>query len=203
MSQRYVSQCVVDRRPLVAWSLVAAIALLLVLLILGAPLALAGGHVNLGLTIYQSFANLCHQDPDRSFFIAGHKFAVCARCTGLYFGFALAVLVYPLVKSLRSVETPRRTWLFMAAAPMAVDFSLGFLGIWENTHLSRLSTGALLGTVSVFYVMPGLVDLSLRDWLRIFGHRRRSSDKSPESSTILTTPAQTAPSDYSAPYRRI
>jgi uncharacterized membrane protein len=203
MSQRYVPQCVVDRRPWVVWSLVAAIALFLVLLILGAPLALADGHVSLGLTIYQTFSNLCHQNPDRSFFIAGYKFAVCARCTGLYFGFALAVLVYPLVKSLRSVETPHRKWLFMAAAPMAVDFSLGFLGIWENTHLSRLSTGALLGTVSVFYVMPGLVDLSLRDWFRISGARRRSSDTSPESSTILTTPARTAPSDYSAPYRRI
>jgi len=188
---------------LVVWCLVTATALLLVFLILAAPFALAGGHINLGLTIYLAFSNLCHQNPDRSFFIAGHKFAVCARCTGLYFGFALAVLFYPLVRSLRSVETPQRKWLFVAAAPMAVDFGLGFLGIWENTHFSRLSTGALLGTVSVFYVMPGLVDLSLRDWFRISSHRKRSSDKSPESSTILTSPAGSASSDYSAPYRRI
>jgi uncharacterized membrane protein len=203
MSQRYISQCVVYRRPLVVWSVVAAISLLLILLILAAPLTLAAGHVNLGLTIYLAFSNLCHQNPDRSFFIAGHKFAVCARCTGLYFGFAMAVLVYPLVKSLRSVETAERKWLFMAAAPMAVDFGLGFLGIWENTQFSRFSTGALLGVVSVFYIIPGLIDLSFRDWFRMSGHRRRSGDQAPEPTVILPGSARSGPSDYSAPYRRI
>jgi uncharacterized membrane protein len=158
---QYIPQILVDRRPLVVWFVVAVAALSFVALIIAAPMALANGHPLLGGTIYQAFSNLCHQIPERSFFVAGHKFAVCARCTGLYAGFATAVVFYPAIATLRSRETPRRIWLFVAAAPLALDFTLGISGVWENTHLSRFSTGALLGAVAVFYVMPGLIDLSL------------------------------------------
>jgi uncharacterized membrane protein len=62
--------------------------------------------------------------------------------------------------------------LFLAAAPLAIDFSLGFFGIWENTHLSRFVTGALLGSVAVLYVMPGLIDLSLMEWRRVISNQQ-------------------------------
>jgi hypothetical protein len=42
-----------------------------------------------------------------------------------------------------------------------VDFALGFFGVWQNTHLSRFLTALLLGAVTAFYVVPGVVDLSL------------------------------------------
>ncbi len=200
MHNPYIPQSVVDRRPVLVWSITAASALFLVLLIVTAPLAVASGRVILGLTLYQAFSHLCHQNPDRSFFIAGNKLAVCARCTGLYFGFATTVLVYPLVRSLRSIETPQRIWLFSAAAPMAIDFALGFFGIWQNTHLSRVTTGWLLGTVSVFYVMPGLVALGFHEGL--FASRRQRIQASSQP-VVLTSAASDAPSDYSAPYRRI
>jgi uncharacterized membrane protein len=75
------------------------------------------------------------------------------------------------VRSLRRTDTPPRQWLFVAAAPLAIDFFLGFFGLWENTHLSRFVTGALLGAVSVVYVMPGLIDLSLMHWRRGAGRK--------------------------------
>jgi hypothetical protein len=49
-----------------------------------------------------------------------------------------------------------------------IDFSLGFLGIWQNTHLSRFATGALLGAVAAFFIMPGLIDLSQTGWRQFF-----------------------------------
>ncbi len=199
MHDRYVPQCVVDRGPLLVWSIVAASALLLIGLIIGAPLAMVQGHGIVGLTIYQAFSHLCHQDPERSFFIAGNKLAVCARCTGLYFGFAITVLVYPLVRTLRTIAAPQRKWLFLAAGPMAIDFAFGFLGIWQNTHLSRFATGALLGATSVFYVMPGFVALGLHDWL--FADRTQRNEGLSQPNVL--TDAAKAPSDYSAPYRRI
>jgi hypothetical protein len=52
--------------------------------------------------------------------------------------------------------------LFLAAAPLAVDWLLGYLSIWQNNHISRFSTGALLGAAAVFYILPGLIDLSYR-----------------------------------------
>ncbi len=190
-------------RPAITMWLVAAVgSVLFMSLIIGAPLLLAGGHAFWGLTIVQAFSFVCHQIPERSFFIAGYPFAVCSRCTGIYAGFTIATLLYPLVRSLRQTEAPPRKWLFIATAPLAIDFALGYFDIWANTHSSRFATGALLGAVSVFYIMPGLMELSLRSW------RRDSNAQPVASNTISRAPITSptglpAPSDYSAPHRRI
>ena len=194
----YIPQVVPTRRPLVFWLVSAGTVLGLVSLILVAPVAAAGGHNGLAFAIYHAFGTMCHQKPERSYFIDGYKFAVCARCTGIYFGFAFTLLLYPLVRSLRSTATPPRSLLILSVLPLAIDFSLTFFGFWENTHTSRLLTGALLGSVSVFYVMPGIVDLSLRSLTR------RTHSLSAATFT-LASPERiaAAPSDYSAPDRRI
>jgi uncharacterized membrane protein len=146
------------RRPWIVWSLVAALSLAIVILIVGAPFAQSSGHFSLAAAIYQSFSFVCHQIPDRSLHLAGYQFAVCSRCTGIYFGFAAAALFYPLARPLKRTDTPSRLWLFLAAVPLGVDFALGYFSVWENTHWSRFLTGALLSTVAVFYVMPGLIE---------------------------------------------
>jgi hypothetical protein len=116
----------------------------------------------------------------------------------LYGGFAVVLLFYPLIRSLHSTDVPKAKWLFLAAAPLGIDFSLTFFGIWENTHVSRLLTGMLLGGVTVFYVMPGILELAQR--------ASRVSPQSPiEGTFTLVSPEAiaAAPSDYSAPQRRI
>lgn len=145
----------------IVWVFVAGIALGLVGLIFAAPIAQAGGHTTFASAIYSTFSFVCHQIPERSFHLAGHKLGVCSRCTGLYSGLALAALVYPLVRSLKRTDTPGIFWLFLAAVPLAIDFSLGYFNIWHNTHLSRFMTGALLSSVASFYIIPGLIELSL------------------------------------------
>jgi len=144
----------------IVWAAVAGIGIAIVGLIIAAPVAKADGYHALASSIYNGFSYLCHQIPNRSFHLAGNKFGVCSRCTGLYSGFALAALVYPLTRSLTRTDTPRIFWLFLAALPLAIDFSLGYFSIWPNTHLSRFVTGALLGSVAVLYIMPGLIELS-------------------------------------------
>lgn len=164
------------------------------ILIVGAPLAAAGGYPRVAATLYQAFTVLCHQLPERSYFIGEHKLAVCARCTGLYAGFGLTWLLYPLVRPLRSVEWPRREWLLVAALPTAIDFALTFSGLWDNTHTSRLLTGMLLGGASVFYVIPGLMELT----------SRKTRETSLPTFTLASPESMaSAPSDYSAPERRI
>src|SRR6185369_7257587 len=157
-----------------------------------APLAAANGHDVLAEVIYRGFGVFCHQRPDRSYFIEGHKLAVCSRCTGLYTSFGITLLLYPLIRSLRTAANPPRLYLILAALPHAIDFSLTFFGFWENTHTSRLLTGALLGSVSVFFVMPGIVDLSLRSLTTRTPERRHAT-------FTLTSPERiaAAPSDYS------
>jgi uncharacterized membrane protein len=174
------------------WLSCTVLVLAILSLILIAPLT-AGSQPHLAKSIYGGFALLCHQLPERSYFIAGHKFAVCARCTGLYAGFAFTLLLYPLLRPLRTIDWPPPVWLVLAAVPMAIDFGLTFLGIWQNTHTSRLLTGLLLGSVSVFYVMPGVAELATR------------KTRTKPTTFTLASPERmaSAPSDYSAPDRRI
>ena len=182
------------------WLIIAVGSLLICSAIVGAPLALSTGHLFWALPIYQAFSLVCHQIPERSIFIAGHPFAVCARCFGLYAGFTLASIAYPLVRSLKKTNAPPRKWLFIAAAPLAIDYALGLFGIWNNTHSSRFITGALLGSVAVFYVMPGLLDLGLR----LSGRKPQPAPVPiPAFPDVLPADARVAPSDYSAPHRRI
>lgn len=185
-------------RPIVFWVVSAVVVSLLVALVVVAPVAAASGQTQLAQGIYGAFAMLCHQLPDRSYFIDGHKFAVCTRCTGLYAGFAITLLLYPLIGSLRRTTTPPRSWLLLAAIPLVIDFSVTFFGFWENTHTSRLLTGALLGGAAVFYVMPGIIELSLR-------RLRTAQPAQPRATFTLASPERiaSAPSDYSAPERRI
>ena len=167
-------------------------------LILVAPLAAASGHDEMAHVIYGAFGTFCHQLPARSYFINGHKLAVCARCSGLYAGFTLTLLLYPLIRSLKNTLMPPRSWLLLAALPLAVDVAVNFFGFWHNTHTSRLLTGALLGSVTVFYVMPGLIELSQRS-----SQKKRTKDS--RATFTLASPERiaSAPSDYSAPERRI
>lgn len=141
------------------WACVTGVALLWLGLIAGAPLAAADGREATAFVIYQGLKAVCHQMPERAFWVAGHPLAVCARCFGIYAGFAVAVLLYPLSRRLRRMGTPRREWLILALVPMTFDFMLGITGLWANTHSSRFATGAWFGAWAAFYVVPGLIEI--------------------------------------------
>jgi uncharacterized membrane protein len=165
----------VSGRIVAVWLATSAIALLILGMIIAAPLAQAHGHTAFASSIYKIFSFVCHQIPDRSFHLAGHPLGVCSRCTGLYTGFAVTALLYPWVRSLQTTKTPALRWLVLATLPLIIDFALGYFSIWENTHLSRFLTGALLSSVAVFYIMPGLIDLSST----IARRSDRRSDRTP------------------------
>lgn len=179
-SEIYVSSTLTPvlsaRRAWFAWGATAAVVLPVVGLTLIAPWAEARGFGSLAAGLYQAFGHVCHQLPERSFYLLAHPFAVCARCFGLYAGFALGVALYPLAREITGRETPARKWLFSALVPVGIDFALGFVGLWENTHLSRAATGALLGAVVAFYVVPGLVDASQTDWRQALRARPAAQD---------------------------
>ena len=142
----YIPQFSSDRRPLLDVVIDGRFCLLIMGMIIGAPLALAGGHSSWAVVCLRRIQSSVPSNPDRSFFIAGHQFAVCSRCTGLYGGFRGRHVCYPLCRARYDARTlRRRKWLFLAAAPVAIDFSLGFFGIWENTHFSRFADRSAAG----------------------------------------------------------
>jgi uncharacterized membrane protein len=163
--------------PYIVWAITATLTLLFVSLIVIAPIALSHGYNSSAFVLYEMFSHVCHQIPGRSFYIEGHPFAVCARCAGIYFGFTAGVLFYPLARSLgrgNASAPPARKWLLIALAPTLLDFTLRIFHLWENTHLSRLLTGALLGAVTAFYVVPGLMDLSRMSFQRSSAQESRA-----------------------------
>jgi uncharacterized membrane protein len=149
---------------LLAWGAIVIVAGLLVGMILLAPAGRAHGWGVLSLVLYQAFKPVCHQIAERSFHLEGFPLAVCARCTGLYAGLLAGLLAYPLLRSLKRTDVPRREWVIAAALPTTVDFALGFFGLWENTHWSRFLTALVLGGAAAFFVVPGLVGLGGRRW---------------------------------------
>lgn len=185
------------RAQLFAWGALAALMLAWMALIVGAPFAEAHGYVAVAQVIYKAFDPLCHQISERSFHLEGHPFAVCARCTGLYVGLAAGIIFYPLARSLRRTDTPSRVWLMLAVIPISIDWSLGFFGIWANTHLSRFLTGALLGVVAALFIVPGVMDM-----LRYIKSSASGARLKPQAA-LAVAPDRIAPSDYGSPSSRI
>lgn len=140
---------------------------------------LAESHPVLSLILYRSFSAVCHQMPERSFHLHNFPLAVCSRCTGIYVGFIAGLLICPLVRSLRDCELPHRRWLFLAALPVLFDVGGDFAGLFDNSFFSRAATGALLGAVAAFYVLPGCVSTFREFSTEIFLWRKLISKSQP------------------------
>jgi len=67
---------------------------------------------------YAIGAVVCHQRPARSFALWSRQLPVCARCTGIYAGAALAALcATAILAKWRGAFTSARTLLIVAALP--------------------------------------------------------------------------------------
>ena len=160
--ENYVPQIAVARmrrQALLVWSVAAFLVGFWVFIILLAPVAEANNLSGVANPLYKFFSFLCHQIPSRSFHFHEHAFAVCARCFGVYSGLFFGFVVYPFVRRVEDVEPLPRVWLFLAMIPIAIDWLLGFFEIWENTHLSRFLTGAILGIACAVFIVPALVEI--------------------------------------------
>lgn len=174
--ENYIPQIADEKkrwRAVAVWSVSALIIFGWVLLISLAPFAEARDLESISNPLYNFFGYLCHQSPARSFHFENHAFAVCSRCFGIYFGLLAGFAAHPFFRSVENVEPLPRFWLVLAMIPMAIDWSLGAFGVWENTLLSRFSSGMILGAVCAVFLIPALVEL-----VALFYDKRRTK-KSP------------------------
>ena len=125
-------------------------------LILLAPLASSHGYPQVSQVLYSVFGRICHQYDSHSLHIDGEKFGVCARCSAVYFGFLVGVIMVPLLRLPTLSSAPHRRWIFIAAIPMCVDVVLSLAGIHQTTVITRLCTGSFFGILIAFTIVPGL-----------------------------------------------
>jgi uncharacterized membrane protein len=131
--------------PLVPLTLVAAV--------VAAPYFLTHGLLAMGLALERGFAIICHQRPERSFWIFGGSVAVCSRCLGIYLGAALGLLV----------RTSRRIalrLLIAAAALNLCDAMTELAGLHGNWLAIRFVFGLLLGGTAALLISSSVAAIS-------------------------------------------
>ena len=97
---------------------------------------------------------ICHQRPERSFFIGAHQLPVCARCTGIYLSAAAGLigwLAFKISRGWRPIAIePRRSLRLLAfsALPTALSLASGTLGVWDGANATRALIAIPLGVTA-------------------------------------------------------
>lgn len=98
---------------------------------------------NRGEIVYSALFELgrlsgCHQRADRSLFIKGKQFPVCARCTGALIGYIFGALLFSVI------EIP--WWLSLIfCAILFLDWYIQYIGVLPSSNVRRIITGFLCG----------------------------------------------------------
>jgi uncharacterized membrane protein len=145
--------------------------------ILTAPLLRHAGWTQSADMIYSFFARVCHQDDVRSFHIEGEKIGVCIRCSAIYFGFFLGLIILLLSRVFRLKKIPAKGFILFAALPMIIDVLLNTVGIHTSTPMTRVITGALFGISMPWLVVPIFIEACLQ-----LSHRNKNH--SPDSGAV-------------------
>ena len=127
-------------------------------LIISVPFLLEGSTLSqkIAIIITLFLSPLCHQAVERSFHILGHPLSVCVRCTGIYLGFLLGVILYPLFRHADRHSIPSRRILLLGVLPSALEFLILEILFDYPIAVIRAATGAVLGGVVAFYIIPAL-----------------------------------------------
>ena len=85
-------------------------------------------------------SGMCHQRAERTLHAAGESMGLCARCVGIYGGFAVVGFIY-----LFGRQSPWYRRLAMASLVAPAVFGLEQLIGWQSGNVARLIVGLALG----------------------------------------------------------
>jgi len=113
------------------------------------------------------FKLMCHGIPHRCLTIFGTPMPICARCFGIYSGFLMGLMIFPLV--MKTADSRQRTagphprllsavcWLLsVAAIPILIDGLTQAAGLRESTNPLRLATGLTIGAAFGLWVLVSI-----------------------------------------------
>ncbi|MGB8771047.1 MAG: DUF2085 domain-containing protein [Candidatus Korobacteraceae bacterium] len=134
------------------WTLVP---LTFVTAVIAVPYFLAHGFLAIGLALDRGFAVICHQRPERSFWVFGGAVAVCSRCLGIYLGAVFGLLF-------RTSRTIALRLLIAAAALNLLDAMTELAGLHGNWLVIRFILGLALGAAAALLIASSVVGTSER-----------------------------------------
>jgi uncharacterized membrane protein len=99
------------------------------------------------------FALIAHHEPDQFhktllFRIFNTNIRLCTRCTGIYLGIILTILMF-----LSAVNIPhvfQLLILFAFPIPAMVDWGLDKYNLWKGSNMTRFVSGFMLGICYIF-----------------------------------------------------
>lgn len=128
--------------------------------VVGAPFFAAASQAKSASFLYLSFSTICHQDSERSFHLFGNPLAVCHRCSGIYFGLFLTLLLPPrCYRVVHESNVVRKWWALVASIPLVIDGTIGFFEIWSGSTFVRFATGLLFGAMLMTLLVQGITEI--------------------------------------------
>jgi uncharacterized membrane protein len=121
----------------------------------------------LALAVYGLGSFICHQRPERSFHLWTAQLPVCARCTGIYVGAAVAAIASP--RAWRARRGP--TAVLVAAAANAMTLVYERLTGVTPSNWIRAVAGFLLGAVVMAVLLMQLSEKGFEVNFRRARHR--------------------------------
>ncbi len=84
------------------------------------------------------FQMSCHQKPERSFYYKSYQYPVCARCTGLYLGYLIGLIIGLLFN-------PSIIVAIIMIIPCGLDGFIQLKTNYESTNIRRFILGIIAG----------------------------------------------------------
>ncbi len=149
----------------------------------------ADGHFGIGDCLPMSTFSLSRANevyyPEK----VAYKLPVCSRDVAIYFSMLIGLLALPRLQRIESQKWPNRFILVAAAIPIGIDGVGQLLGLWESTNTVRVATGALIGIVLPFYLLPILNTLCSSVLEKIFPAKTPAFARKPKPNAHFPRPA--------------
>ena len=115
--------------------------------------------------VYHSGDRMCHMKESRSFLINSNQMPYCARCFGIFLGFAIGAAITTFV------IMDLKWWLLVIGlAPIGLDGGIQMITSYESNNIFRILTGSLAGIVTMIAV--GLITFELSSIGKIWMSKR-------------------------------
>ena len=98
----------------------------------------------MSISKFLAVAFMCHQRPDRSFFIRGKQFPICARCTGILIGYVVGIVIAVITRCRYNL------YFLILLLPLIIDGGIQQIYSIESNNIRRLITGILAGIGIVY-----------------------------------------------------